>query len=56
MPNENMIMDTTLHPSNYLHNSNQAKYIITNNTKNKSNEPAHLILVLITGSRNEGSC
>ena len=45
MPNENMIMVTKLHPSNHLHNSNRTKKIITRNTKNKSNEPAHLILV-----------
>ena len=56
MPNENMIMVTKLNSSNHLHNSNQAKSIITSNAKNKSNEPAHLILVLITASRNEGSC
>ena len=58
MQNENMIMVTKLHPSNHLHNSNQAKSIITSNPKNKSNEPAHLILehVLITVSDNEGSC
>ena len=57
MPNENMIMVSKLHPSFHLHNSkNQAKKIITSNTKNKSNEPAHLILVLIKVSRNEGSC
>ena len=28
---------------------------MTSNAKTKSNEPAHLILVLITVSRNEGS-
>ena len=58
MSNENMIMVTKLHHSNHLHNSNQAKQIITRNAKNKSNEPAHLILVyvLITVSSNEGTC
>ena len=58
MPNENMIMVTKLHPSNHLHNSNQAKQIIARNAKNKSNEPAYSILVheLITVSRNEGTC
>ena len=58
MPNEKVIMVTKLHPSNHLHNSNQAIYIIIRNAKNKSNEPAHLILVhvLITVSRNEGTC
>ena len=58
MPNENMIMVTKLHPSNHLQNSNQAKVIITRNAKNKSKERAHLILVhvLITVSRNEGTC
>ena len=58
MSNENMIMVTKFHPSNHLRNSNQAKLVITRNAKNKSNEPAHLILVhvLITFSRNEGTC
>ena len=58
MPYENKIMVTKLYPSNHLHNSNQAKQTITRNTKNKSNEPAHLILVheFITVSRNEGTC
>ena len=55
MPNERMIIDTKIHPTNYLHNSNQAKYIITSNEQNKSNELAHLILVLIAVSRN-GAC
>ena len=54
---ENVTMVTKLHPTNHLHSSTQAKYIITSNAKNKSNEPAYLILVLmITVSRNEGSC
>ena len=56
MPNESMIMVTKLRPSNHLHNSNQAKEFITSNAKNKLNEPAHLILMLITVSRNEDSC
>ena len=56
MPNGKILMVTKLHPSNHLHNSNQAKKIITSNAKNKSNKPAYLILVLITVSRNEGSC
>ena len=47
MPNENMIMDTKFHPINYFHISNQAKYIITSKAKNKSNEQALLISVLI---------
>ena len=51
MPNENMIMVTKLHPSNHLHNSNQAKWIITSNAKNKSNEPAHLTLVHVLLTR-----
>ena len=37
---------------NHMHNSNQAKQIITSKAKNKSNAPAHLKLVLITVSRN----
>ena len=52
MPNENVIMVTQLYPAIHLHISNQAKRIITSNTKSKSNEPAHLILVLITVLRN----
>ena len=56
MPNENRIMHTKLLPTNYLHHSNQANYIITSNAKNLSNELAHLILVLIAVSRNEGLC
>ena len=51
-----MIMVTKLHPSNHLHNSNQAKEILTSNANSKSNESAHLISVLITVLRNEGSC
>ena len=51
-----MTMVTKVDPTNHLNNSNQAKYIITSNAKNKSNEPAHLIFVLITVLRNEGSC
>ena len=50
-----MIIDLKFHPINPLHISNQAKYIITNKAKNKSDNPAHLILVLIAVSRNEGS-
>ena len=50
MPNENMIMATKLHPSNNLHNSNQAKLT------QRINELAYLILVLITVSINDGSC
>ena len=48
MPNENMTIDTKLHPINLLHISNHAKhakYIITSNAKNKSNESANLTLV-----------
>ena len=56
MPNENMIMVTKLYPSNHFHNLNQAKLIKTIGTRIKSNEPAHLILVLIIVSRNEGPC
>ena len=60
----NLIMHTKLLPTDYLHHSNQARYIITSNAKNKSNELAqnksnelaYLILVLIAVSRNEGSC
>ena len=46
MPNKMMIMVTKLHPTNHLHNSNQAKWIITSSSisKNKSNEPAHKYL------------
>ena len=47
MRNENLIMHKKLLPTNYLHHSNQAKCIITSNTKNKSNELAHLILYLL---------
>ena len=47
MPNENKIMDTKLLSINPLHISNQAKEIIACNVNNKSNEPAHLILLLI---------
>ena len=54
MPNENMIMDAKFHPIYYFHISNQAKYIITSNAKNKSNEQALLISVLIAVFRNEG--
>ena len=45
-----------IHPINPLHILSQAKLIKTCNTKNKSNELAHLILVLalIAVSRNEG--
>ena len=52
-----MIIVTKLHPTLHLHNSNQAKQIITSNAKNESNEPTPLILVLMnTVSNNEGSC
>ena len=51
-----MIMDTKLHHTDHLHYSNQAKYIITSKAKNKLNKPAHLILVLMAFSKNEGSC
>ena len=43
-----MIMITKLHPTNHLHNSNQAKWIITINVKSKSNEPAHEYLSQFT--------
>ena len=51
----NLIMHTKLLPTNYLHHSNQARYIITSNAKNKSNElaqnksneVAHLIWYLL---------
>ena len=42
MPHGNVIV-MKLHPINPLHISNQAKYIKLV-AKNKSNEPAHLIL------------
>ena len=54
--NVNMIMDTKLHTTNHLHNAMKLNKVIKCNAKNKSNEPAHLISVLIAVSRNEGSC
>ena len=50
-----MITDIKFHPINILRISNRAKWIITSITKNISNEPALLFLVLIPVPRNEGS-